>query len=372
MSVHGEKVQSSKVLPFFSPPELCDAGTNHDPMNMEPHFESRKSVEERKNESLPGNQSLIHAGLSTVRRDPKQSRQGAEGSQKMTEEDDCEEDNADCDDLGLRQFEGHCHPGPQHLSEEQPLSATVMSSQTTPQSRAEPTGRGLGESGQNREKGKEEVLFSFIKRNPANYVTLQLPKQDEIIYCEDCDRESQGDCPQHRHFQVQSSGVSSVRADPLCDPSCPDLTSPDLSRSLLTLDRGHVCRRCSASFIMFNSLKLHTLCIHGEKLLTALPPLSPPIPAAPDDGDGGSGNHDDMNEEPNDYDHQSFDSDERNVADGNSVHTRKDNKSYVTGNKFDVKKTNRQICDICFKSVTYLKTHKLTHTGYKEFKCSSL
>ncbi|KAL8564663.1 hypothetical protein ACOMHN_004157 [Nucella lapillus] len=288
------------VLPVSFAPDGCNSGNRGNNTNMElDHFDDTGCVEKRKGGTegeRPYKCPYCEADFNQsnhVRKHIKKVHTGSSHCDSDSEVtfptfDDLERQKRIqsggnpyvCAESGGGWSSQSSHPVNQSLNptgiEERLPSATVTSPQTTVQTAQEHTGGGLGESRQNREKSKEEVLFSFIKRKPANYVTLQLPKQDEIIYCEDCDRESQGDCPQHRHFQVQSSGVSSVSAAPLCDPSCPDPTSPNLSRSLLTLDRGHVCRRCSASFIMFNSLKLHTLCIHGEKLLTALPPLSPP------------------------------------------------------------------------------------------------
>ncbi|XP_076437962.1 histone-lysine N-methyltransferase PRDM7-like [Babylonia areolata] len=67
------------------------------------------------------------------------------------------------------------------------------------------------------EKPKEEPrVYSFRKRKDVNYMKLEVPNDDEFIYCEECDQEFQGDCPEHGPFHVvdDTPVPSQKRADP--------------------------------------------------------------------------------------------------------------------------------------------------------------
>ncbi|XP_076438128.1 uncharacterized protein LOC143277225 [Babylonia areolata] len=130
--------------------------------------------------------------------------------------------------------------------------------------------------------------------------------------------------------------------------------SANTSGSLLSLNRSHVCQRCFAAFVLFNSLKLHLMHVHGEKLHAVLP-----VPSTPSSCD--AGNYSNMNVE------KVADLDKRNIV------QRKNNKfDDNTDKESEEKKSRRHVCDVCSKAFTkagHLKTHKLIHTGHKQFVC---
>ncbi|KAK7477011.1 hypothetical protein BaRGS_00031691 [Batillaria attramentaria] len=47
-------------------------------------------------------------------------------------------------------------------------------------------------------KKKDEVrVYTFRKRKETNYMKLEVPDDDEFLYCEECNQEHSGDCPVH-------------------------------------------------------------------------------------------------------------------------------------------------------------------------------
>ncbi|KAL8569977.1 hypothetical protein ACOMHN_056409 [Nucella lapillus] len=78
-------------------------------------------------------------------------------------------------------------------------------------------GKGQRKTRQKAEKPKEERRqYCFRKRKEVNYMTLEVPNDDEFIYCEECDQEFQGDCPEHGPFHVVDDTAVEVkkRGDP--------------------------------------------------------------------------------------------------------------------------------------------------------------
>ncbi|KAK7092228.1 hypothetical protein V1264_008012 [Littorina saxatilis] len=52
--------------------------------------------------------------------------------------------------------------------------------------------------GQKSEKPKEEPhCYSLRTRKETNYMKLEVPNDDEFLYCEECNQEHEGDCPVH-------------------------------------------------------------------------------------------------------------------------------------------------------------------------------
>ncbi|KAL8572153.1 hypothetical protein ACOMHN_057828 [Nucella lapillus] len=78
-------------------------------------------------------------------------------------------------------------------------------------------GKGQRKTRQKAEKPKEERRqYCFRKRKEVNYMTLEVPNDDEFIYCEECDQEFQRDCPEHGPFHVVDDTAVEVkkRGDP--------------------------------------------------------------------------------------------------------------------------------------------------------------
>ncbi|XP_070174800.1 histone-lysine N-methyltransferase PRDM9-like [Littorina saxatilis] len=85
-----------------------------------------------------------------------------------------------------------------------PPTATVTSATAQNPSRAEPqktAGTLVKKTQQKAEKTEEEPrVYSFRKRKETNYMKLEVPNDDEFVYCEECNQEHEGDCPEHGPF----------------------------------------------------------------------------------------------------------------------------------------------------------------------------
>uniref|UniRef100_A0A8W8JNH2 Histone-lysine N-methyltransferase PRDM9 n=1 Tax=Magallana gigas TaxID=29159 RepID=A0A8W8JNH2_MAGGI len=86
--------------------------------------------------------------------------------------------------------------------------STEKQQRVTPKGLSRKAGKGAKES-----QKKEQKIYPFRIQQRLNYMDVEVPDDDDFIYCEECNKEHEGDCPYHGPLKVikdveQPRGIS--------------------------------------------------------------------------------------------------------------------------------------------------------------------
>ncbi|GFR70460.1 histone-lysine N-methyltransferase PRDM9-like [Elysia marginata] len=68
--------------------------------------------------------------------------------------------------------------------------------------------KGKGKRQGNKEKEEEDVhVYPFRKKRVTSFMSMMIPEDDDFLYCEDCNVEYFGDCPEHGPLKIVNDSV---------------------------------------------------------------------------------------------------------------------------------------------------------------------
>ncbi|KAL8603215.1 hypothetical protein ACOMHN_025230 [Nucella lapillus] len=129
-----------------------------------------------------------------------------------------------------------------------------------------------------RETLHSELSVASRLQDSASENTVKMPSGQERSSTP-MTEDSRADCATpSQDFVIKLEPAWSMKEEPQDQPSTVYNTvqpmSDNTSGSLLSLNTSHVCQRCSATFVLFSSLELHMVTLHGETLHDFLPMYS--------------------------------------------------------------------------------------------------